>query len=126
VQDLRKSVLLQLIAQRRLFEIVGKQIFHAAEAGSLGRGKRSRNGSSPKSIVRLAANFGMPDILGLPGWGVYQSGLNLPLRPAQACLVASHPGSPVRRQAGDRESPSNSTMLSISVPIAMLVHRVRG
>ena len=39
VQYLRKSMLLQLLAQRRLFEIVRKQRFHSAEAGSLGRGE---------------------------------------------------------------------------------------
>jgi hypothetical protein len=39
VQGLGQSILLQLLAQHGFFEIIGEQIFHAAEAGSLGRGE---------------------------------------------------------------------------------------
>ena len=57
VQDLRKSVLLQLLTQRRLFEIVGKQIFHAAEPGSLGRGKAFQERQFSEKHCQIGGKF---------------------------------------------------------------------
>src|SRR6202022_4910016 len=39
VQHLCKSMPLQFFAQHGFFEVIGEQIFHAAEAGSFGRGE---------------------------------------------------------------------------------------
>ena len=46
VQHLRQPVLLQLLAQRRLFEIVGEEIFDPGEARGLGRAQSDRGTAS--------------------------------------------------------------------------------
>src|SRR5665213_571302 len=124
VQDLGQSMLLQLLAQHRLFEIIGEQIFHAAEAGGLGRGETVEERQLVEEHREIGGKFRHDRVSSrcrllalIGGRTVPQTGTSLPRGEADGRLGVS--------SSGKSRISSNSTTLSISVPIAILVTRSR-
>src|SRR6266404_503637 len=126
VQYLRKSMLQQLLAQQVLFKIIGEQIFDAAEAGSFGRGEAVKEWQFVEEHGEIGSKFwhdqmsscGSATAVHQSGWKrLRQTGRSSARRVASRIMSAS--------STGKSRVSSNSTILSISVPIAMLVTRSR-
>ena len=82
VQHLRQAMLLQPLAQVGLLEFIGKQVFHAAEAGSLDGGKAIDEGKLSEQHREVGGKFRHGPI------SLFEL---LPLRPAAVCPGPMHP-----------------------------------